>query len=146
MKRRVFIGLGLLGILVGLHAQYAIDWHTIDGGGGTSTGGVYTVTGSIGQPDAGRMTGWPYALEGGFWGIVGAVQMEGAPLLTVRRTDTNTVLISWPTPATGYALEQNPVVSGGTWNWVTNTPVQVGAAWQVILPAPDSNRFYRLKK
>ena len=25
--------------------QYAIDWSTIDGGGGTSTSGVYTVSG-----------------------------------------------------------------------------------------------------
>ena len=33
--------------------DYAIDWHTIDGGGGTSTGGVYAVSGTIGQPDAG---------------------------------------------------------------------------------------------
>ena len=45
------------------HAQYAIDWHTIDGGGGTSTGGPmigvnYSVSGTIGQADAGGpMTG-----------------------------------------------------------------------------------------
>ncbi|MFN3409754.1 MAG: hypothetical protein ACK45B_12210, partial [Limisphaerales bacterium] len=38
-------------------AQYSIPWQTIDGGGGTSTGGVYRVTGTIGQPDAsGPMT------------------------------------------------------------------------------------------
>ena len=31
-----------------LHAQsYSIDWFTIDGGGGTSTGGVYSVSGTI---------------------------------------------------------------------------------------------------
>ena len=36
---------------------YALDWSTIDGGGGTSTGGVYAVSGTIGQPDAGRMSG-----------------------------------------------------------------------------------------
>src|SRR5437899_2475559 len=35
------------------HAQsYSIDWFTIDGGGGTSTGGVYQVSGTVGQPDA----------------------------------------------------------------------------------------------
>jgi hypothetical protein len=28
--------------------SYSIDWHTIEGGGGTSTGGVYSVSGSIG--------------------------------------------------------------------------------------------------
>jgi len=30
--------------------QYALDWSTVDGGGGTSTGGVYTGTGTAGQP------------------------------------------------------------------------------------------------
>jgi hypothetical protein len=33
--------------------SYSIDWFTIDGGVGTSTGGVYSVSGTIGQPDAG---------------------------------------------------------------------------------------------
>ncbi|MHC4750093.1 MAG: hypothetical protein ACYTFW_09490 [Planctomycetota bacterium] len=44
----------------------AIDWYTIDGGGGTSTGGPYTLTGTIGQPDAGWSIGGIYELLGGF--------------------------------------------------------------------------------
>ena len=31
-----------------LAQSYSIDWFTIDGGGGTSTGGVYSVSGTIG--------------------------------------------------------------------------------------------------
>src|SRR3954470_7415610 len=81
---------------------YSIDWFTVDGGGGTSTGGVYSVTGTIGQPDAGTMSGGTFSLTGGFWGIVAAVQTPGSPLLTVQRTSTNTVLISWPAAATGF--------------------------------------------
>ena len=47
--------------------QYSIDWHTIDGGGGASTGGVYSVSGTIGQPDAGGpLTGGSFSLIGGF--------------------------------------------------------------------------------
>jgi len=34
--------------------SYSIDWFTIDGGGGMSTGGVFSVSGTIGQPDAAR--------------------------------------------------------------------------------------------
>ncbi|MCE7972923.1 MAG: hypothetical protein DYG92_01170 [Leptolyngbya sp. PLA1] len=48
-------------------AQPTIDWYTIDGGGGTSTGGTYSLSGTIGQPDAGVMTGGTYTLSGGFW-------------------------------------------------------------------------------
>jgi hypothetical protein len=47
---------------------YSIDWYTIDGGGGSSTGGSYSLGGSIGQPDAGSLSGGSYQLNGGFWG------------------------------------------------------------------------------
>ena len=48
-------------------AQYEISWYTIDGGGGTSSGGVYTLTGTIGQPDAAYSAGGNYEMLGGFW-------------------------------------------------------------------------------
>ena len=54
-----------------LHAQtgdpYDLTWSTIDVGGGRSTGGAYTLEGTIGQPDAGLMSGGSYVLAGGFW-------------------------------------------------------------------------------
>ena len=64
-------------------ADYSLDWSTLDGGGGTSTGGVYSVSGTIGQPDAGAMSGGSFTLVGGFWGIVAALQTPGARLLTI---------------------------------------------------------------
>ena len=34
---------------------YDLNWHTVDGGGYTwSSGGTYTLGGTMGQPDAGR--------------------------------------------------------------------------------------------
>lgn len=49
--------------------NFQIDWWTIDNGGGTSQGGDYAVSGSIGQPDTGpRMSGGDYTVVGGFWG------------------------------------------------------------------------------
>ncbi len=47
--------------------DFAIDWHTVDGGGGTSTGGGFELEGTIGQPDAGILTGGNFELSGGFW-------------------------------------------------------------------------------
>jgi hypothetical protein len=47
---------------------YDLSWNTVDGGGHTfSTGGRYTLGGTIGQPDAGALTGGGYTLGGGFW-------------------------------------------------------------------------------
>jgi hypothetical protein len=48
--------------------NYEITWFTIDGGGGDSEGGGYSLSGTIGQPDAGVLTGGGYTLNGGFWG------------------------------------------------------------------------------
>jgi hypothetical protein len=47
--------------------QYKLTWSTIDGGGGRSSGGPYTQTVTIGQPDAAYSAGGNYELLGGFW-------------------------------------------------------------------------------
>ena len=95
LKRRMAHGFVFLALAVPTMAQtYSIDWSTIDGGGGTSTGGVYSVSGTIGQSDAGpTMSGGNYTLDGGFWSISAAVQTPGAPLLTIARSGTN-ILVS----------------------------------------------------
>jgi hypothetical protein len=127
--------------------QYSIDWSTIDDGGGTSTGGVYTVTGTIGQPDASQqaMTGGDYSLVGGFWSLI-AVQTPGAPLLSIFRTATNTVAVSWPSPSTGWNLQQNAnSVSAVTWSDVTGGIQDDGTTKTLIVNPPAGNRFYRLK-
>ncbi len=50
--------------------DFEITWYTMDGGGGTSTGVTFTLSGTIGQPDASPIesTGGVYNLNGGFWG------------------------------------------------------------------------------
>jgi hypothetical protein len=48
---------------------YDLTWNTIDGGGYTwSEGGGYALGGTVGQPDAGVLSGGSYTLLGGFWG------------------------------------------------------------------------------
>jgi len=146
MKKRILTITVVATAIAGV-AQYAIDWHTIDGGGGTSTGGVYSVSGTIGQPDASvtTMTGGPYSLTGGFWAIY-AVPTPGAPPLAIFRTATNAVVVSWPSPSTGWNLQQNTDLN--TANWVT-PPENVtdnGTQKFIIVNPPAGNRFYRLHK
>ena len=62
---RSFCGLAALMLALTsptLHAQtFTIDWYKVSGGGGTSTGATYQVTGTIGQADAvGAMAGGNY--------------------------------------------------------------------------------------
>ena len=48
---------------------YAIPWWTVNGGGGTSVGGAYRLSGTSGQPDSSnaRTCSSPFNLMGGFW-------------------------------------------------------------------------------
>ena len=126
--------------------SYSIGWSTIDGGGGTSTGDVYSVTGTIGQPDAGGpMTNGPYSLTGGFWALY-AVQTPGGPLLTIFGTITNTAVVSWPSPSAGWVLQQNTNLN--TTNWVTPSEsiADDGTNKFITVNPPTGRRFYRLHK
>jgi hypothetical protein len=126
---------------------YSIDWSTIDGGGGTSTGGVYSVTGTIGQPDAGAtMSGGNYSLDGGFWSLY-AVQTPGAPLLTITlNPQLSTINISWPWPSTGFGLQQNTNLNTTNWAAVAETVNNDGSINYIIINPPTGNHFYRLQK
>ena len=145
MKRTILALVGLFICCTAAQSQtFSIDWFSIDGGSGTSTGGVYSVSGTIGQTDAGRMSGGNFTLDGGFWAIV-AVQTPGGPALRVTRTTTNTVVVAWPAPSTGFSLQQNSSAANSNWTAVTNAPVTVGSEKQVIIAPPSGNRFFRLK-
>lgn len=62
---------------------YEVFWYTVDGGGGTSSGGGYRLDGTIGQPDAGSQQGGVYELAGGFWaGLASALHSLFLPLVT----------------------------------------------------------------
>ena len=124
-------------------AQLAVPWHTIAGGGGVSTGGVYSVSGTIGQPDAGEpLTGGPFSVTGGFWALPQVVQTEDAPTLYVTLAAPGWVTLWWaPDTGTNWVLQERPSLTSGSWinspSGPTN-PVTV----QATLPA----KFYRLHK
>lgn len=145
---RVVFSLAFVALAVdAAQGQYAIDWFTIDGGGGTSTGGLYSVTGTIGQPDAGTMSGGQFTLEGGFWSILAAVQTPGAPWLRVMRTATNTVVISWPASADNWRLQTTTDLHpGNSWTEIPPPYQTVSTNLSFTETAPTGNRFYRLQK
>ena len=146
---RIFAAIvGYFAVSVVSHAQsFSIDWFTIDGGGGTSTGGVLSVSGTIGQSDANPqpMTGGNFSLVGGFWSLL-AMQTPGAPLLTIQLTGTNTALVSWPSPSTGFTLQKNFDLNTTNWSAVPQPPADNGTRRFIIVDPPVGNLFYRLCK
>jgi hypothetical protein len=123
-------------------AQYAIDWFKVAGGGGTSTGGVFAVSGTIAQHEAGGpMTNGPYSLVGGYWALPILVQSPGGPTLLLTNVAPGFATISWTPPTPGFTLQSTDSLSPP--NWVnapsgTNNPANVPTALPV--------RFYRLSK
>ena len=91
--RWVSITLVFLMLASACFADYSIDWYTIDGGGGRSNGGTYTLTGTIGQPDAAYSAGGDYELLGGFW--------PGGPLCFVDFESFARFAEYWLEPGTG---------------------------------------------
>jgi hypothetical protein len=145
MKKLILL-FGLLLPALARAQSFSIDWFTIDGGGGTSTGGVFSVSGTIGQPDAGSMSGGNYTLDGGFWAIIAAVPTPGAPTLTITLTGPNTIRVSWPSPSTGYSLQQNANLTTTTWVTPSETITDNGTIKFILVSPPAGNRFYRLFK
>lgn len=145
----MLLTLGLLGSITTsrAHAQsYVIDWFTFDGGGGQSTGGGYTLRGTIGQPDAGAMSGGPFTLVGGFWGVTVVTEEPPAPRLSIVLADPNTVIIAWPAPSTGFVLQQSSTLQAAGWGEVAAVPQVIGGQKQVVVSPPVGTVFYRLRK
>ena len=134
----------LAGLAFNARAQsYSIDWFTIDGGGGTSTGGVYSVSGTIGQPDAGVSSGGNYSLIGGFWGTIIAVQQTNGPVLFIQNFQNGTAKVTWVPNTPGFVLQEVSALNPAPIAW-TNAPA--GYTNGATIPASMQKRFFRLSK
>jgi hypothetical protein len=126
--------------------SYSIDWYKIGGGGGTSTNGQYSLTGAIGQPDAGAaMSGGNYALTGGFWSLIAVVQTAGMPTLSITRSGSS-VVVSWPNSA-ACTLQQSSSLSAPS-GWTTSgcTPTTSNGTNSITIASPTGNMFFRLSQ
>jgi hypothetical protein len=123
--------------------NYNISWYKVAGGGGTSTNGQYSLSGTIGQPDAsGAMTGGNYSVTGGFWAYIAVIQTPGGPTLYISYAP-NTVTVYWQN-VTGWELQQNnnlntPLAWSLNSSWTTSNGTNY-----LTVTHPTGNEFYRL--
>ena len=138
----------LPGLAVLAQGQYSVSWHKIAGGGGsgTSASGRYSLSGTVGQSDASNtLTGTNYSLTGGFWSLF-AVQSSGAPLLTISLTSSNTVMVTWPSPSTGFNLQVNADLNATGWNVPAETVMDDGTHKYILVNPTAGSFYYRLKR
>jgi len=125
--------------------SYSVDWYKVSGGGGTSSGGNYQLSGTIGQPDAsGAMSGGNYSVTGGFWSLISVVQTPGAPTLNISHSG-NMVTVFWQN-VSGWNLQQNNNLTLPA-NWsVNNSWSTSGNGTNYLnLTSPAGNLFFRLQ-
>lgn len=128
--------------------DFSIPWSTTDAGGGTSTGGSFTLSGTIAQADAAAPAqdaspGPRFTLSAGFWSISlfaepGPLYSEfeaphegqGAPLLTLW----------WqlPQPA-GTVLERSTDLEN--WEIIRFADMET----QHLVPETETRGFFRLR-
>jgi hypothetical protein len=145
LKLRAYVALSfwlLFAVCLPSAAQHSIGWHKFTGGGGTSTNGQYTVAGTIGQHDAGiTMTNSQFSVMGGLWALPQAVQVEGAPTLSLARVAPGHTTISWSPNTPGFVLQETWSLSLTNW---TNSPT--GSTNPVTFPTLGGAKFFRLRK
>jgi len=151
LKQLIPLTLPLWLLTPAIHAQtYSIDWYKVAGGGGTSSGtngaSVYSVTGTIGQHNAGgAMTGGSYSSTGGFWSLISVAQTPGAPNLTISHAGKS-VIVSWPSTGS-YTLQQNSNLAAlAAWatsgySVTTNSPSGTNS---ITITSPAGSLFFRL--
>jgi len=147
LKRLALVCAGFLAMNA-VAQSYSVDWYKVAGGGGTSTGATYQVSGTIGQPDAsGAMTGGGYSVTGGYWSLINVVQTPGVPKLLIVPNGANSVKIIWPDPATNtYTLQQNGNLATTSWGTTSYAITNgFGTNFCTVTP-PTGNLFFRLAK
>jgi hypothetical protein len=83
-------------------------------------------------------------LDGQWTTNYGTYVLTGSPTLAVTLTSTNTLLVSWPSPSTGWNLQQNTNLT--TLNWITppETISDDGTNRSIVVNPPAGKMFFRL--
>jgi hypothetical protein len=142
-KKVTLTGLLLLTTVAARPAHFSIPWHTVDGGGGTSATGRYSVSGTAGQPDAGAFRGGATELFGGFWFPEAICNCR----LTIERSGS-AVVVTWPAMYRGCTLETATELRSapGRTPWTPVNPTLVGDTYTYIEFAPsEPQRFFHLR-
>jgi len=125
---------------------YNPGWSSIDAGAGISSGGEFTLRGTVGQPDTDRLTGGSYTLAGGFWGqpvpIGAVISPPDAPpprnYYIIRQ-----VTLTW-TPVSSATAYQVQVSRNTAFTSVVYTSLELSpdTVFHTIPQALDNNIYY----
>jgi hypothetical protein len=133
----------------GVRAQPVLDWFTLDAAGGAQSSANYVINFTAGQNDVGaaETASANYRIIPGFWALEDLGPETGLPELSIVLSGAN-VLLSWPSPSTGFVLQHTDSLNTLPATWF-DTPGVVGDNGfikSLTLPHNLSRRFYRLRR
>jgi hypothetical protein len=97
----------------------------------------YSVSGTIGQPDAsGPMTG-------GFWSLISVVQTAGLPNLTITHSG-NSVVVSWPNTVSCTLQQNSNLAATAGWTASGYSITTSNGTNSITITLPTGNLFFRL--
>ncbi len=144
-----FLLLLLMATVASGNPRFAITKSTIDAGGTRAPGARFTLTGTIGQPDAAPRFTSPdgrFSLEPGFWSPHSVVQLPDFPLLVMRAGANGSIVIAWPVGANGFILQSSPDLSPESWRDVGIRPVDTALEHMVTVSSLAPRAFFRLRR
>jgi hypothetical protein len=77
--------------------------------------------------------------------VVSNFSLVSRTALSLLYTETNTVVLSWPASALGYALEQNTGLAPTNWTTARNTIAKVNGQNQALITPSSNHLCYRLR-
>ena len=130
----------------GLGAQnFSVDRHVIAGGGGSSNNAQFSVSGTIGQFDAGIFAGADFSVEGGFWNLEVPAQLPDGPVLLVKQAGA-TVEVFWASSSSAFGLQETSSLGDASqWTNTAAAPSVINGQWVVRLPVQSGMKFFRLR-
>jgi hypothetical protein len=99
---------------------------------------VYVVNPTTSQEVPGSSSG-PFVLN---WTDV----PDGRPALAINRTDTNSIILTWPSSAVNWSLVSSTNLNSTNWTTVTNAVVLSGNQSAVSLDSLTVQQFFRLRR
>ena len=146
-KNILIIGLLVVATFVARAQNYSVDWYKVAGGGGTSAGGNYSLSGTIGQPDASTnnaLNGENFSLTGGFWSLY-AVQTPGFATLAIRSAASNLAVVFWQNVGS-YTLQTNSNLASTNWVDYGGCVALLNGTNNVTFAPAVGNLFFRLRQ
>ena len=146
---KLILAFSLFALTLPASAASAIDWFTLDAGGGTQSSANYLANFTAGQTDVGPtvLASANYRIIPGFWALEDLGPATGLPELSIALNGAN-VILSWPSPSTAFVLEQTDSLNVLPASW-SNTPGAVsdnGFIKSITVPHNIAKRFYRLRR